>query len=189
MSNHIPSAASLKEARAKDLPSLADLNYLFELASEGSGLRWKVDRGPRKLAGKLAGSRDADSNGKQYWQVGISGQRYLAHRIVYALANDQLPPPELQIDHINGDGLDNRPSNLRLATNQQNGRNRQGAHRNSKSGILGVYEIKQTGRWRARIWVDGRAMNLGYFSDKLDARLERYFAELEHGHRDGGETA
>lgn len=57
-------------------------------------------------------------------------------------------PPGYMRDHENGDGLDNRRSNLRLATNKQNNQNRK-CH--SASGYKGVYRYKKTAKWRAEI--------------------------------------
>lgn len=71
-------------------------------------------------------------------------------------------PKGMEVDHINGDGLDNRRSNLRLATRAENGRNRH-MQVNNKSGYKGVSWYKQYGRWRTTIKVSGKTLNLGYF--------------------------
>jgi len=47
-------------------------------------------------------------------------------------------PKGKQVDHWNHDTLDNRKGNLRIVTNRQNNENRNGAYKNSKSGIRGV---------------------------------------------------
>ena len=54
------------------------------------------------------------------------------HRLIMAA------PRGRQVDHINHDTLDNRRENLRIVTNRQNNENRNGAYKNSKSGIRGV---------------------------------------------------
>lgn len=67
-------------------------------------------------------------------------------------------------DHVNGDGLDNRRSNLRDATTAENGRNRR-RQSNNASGFKGVFWNKADRKWRASIGVtDGKRQHLGCFS-------------------------
>lgn len=75
------------------------------------------------------------------------------------------PPPELECDHKNGNTLDNRRQNLRVATHIQNMYN-QGKSKNNKSGFKGVSQDKRTRRWVAHIQVEGRNIHLGCFADK-----------------------
>ncbi len=90
-------------------------------------------------------------------------------------------PKGLQVDHINGDGLDNRRANLRLATNAQNQCNR-GMAKHNTSGFKGVTAYGKTGRWLARIWVAGKMVSLGVFDKPEDAGLAyRIAAERLHG--------
>ena len=70
---------------------------------------------------------------------------------------------ETQVDHINGDGLDNRRSNLRIATPCQNAWNQGRSSRNT-SGYKGVSWNKKEGKWIARITVKGHRYFLGYFA-------------------------
>jgi len=86
------------------------------------------------------------------------------------------------IDHINHDGLDNRRSNLRIATatqNAQNSRKRKG----TSSKYKGVYWDKQMSSYRARITVEGKHEHLGLFKDEeaaaraYDAAATIYFGE------------
>lgn len=76
--------------------------------------------------------------------------------------------PGEQIDHINGDRLDNRRSNLRLVTGRENAINR-GVNSSSTSGYKGVSYHKLEGRFMARITVDGETIQIGYFDDPEDA--------------------
>ncbi len=89
------------------------------------------------------------------------------------------------MDHINGDSLDNRKSNLRPATHKENVRNR-GPQRNNKSGYKGVVWHTKTRKWHARICVDGRTFSLRYHDDPAsaarayDAAAQEHFGEFAH---------
>lgn len=83
------------------------------------------------------------------------------------------------VDHINGDRLDNRRSNLRRCTRQENLRNRVALPSNSTSGVLGVHE-HEDGRWRAQITVSGRRVHLGLFATKAEAARAYHEAAQHH---------
>lgn len=74
----------------------------------------------------------------------------------------------IEIDHMNGDGLDNRKENLREVTHKQNLQG-QKVQRRSKSGYRGVSYFPNAGQWkrkkpwRARIKVDGNDRTIGYY--------------------------
>jgi hypothetical protein len=82
--------------------------------------------------------------------------------------------PDCLVDHINGDGLDNRRSNLRLATPEGNARNR-GIGRNSTSGVKGVTKHKGSGKWRAQISMRKTFLHLGLF-DTIEEASAAYAA-------------
>jgi len=82
------------------------------------------------------------------------------------------------VDHIDGNGLDNRRSNLRPATNAENQRNR-GPNRNNSSGFKGVSWQKGKQKWQAGIVVDGRRHFLGYHATAEEAALAYDIAALE----------
>lgn len=86
-----------------------------------------------------------------------------------------------QVDHVNGDKLDNCRGNLRVCTNAENQRNR-GKHRDNASGFKGVAQHPATGRWQACIQHAGVKVHLGYFSDRIHAaRAYDLAAERLHG--------
>jgi hypothetical protein len=76
------------------------------------------------------------------------------------------PKNGLQIDHINGNGLDNRKENLRVVTNRQNTQNR---HVTKTSKYAGVHTHNLTGKWRSQILFNGKIRSLGLFNDEIDA--------------------
>lgn len=97
------------------------------------------------------------------------------HRLILAA------PDGLEVDHIDGDGLNNTRSNLRLATRSQNLHNGKRL-KNNTSGYKGVHWVKYTlhaGKWRSRIYVGGRAIHLGVFADREEAAKAYDKAALE----------
>lgn len=88
-----------------------------------------------------------------------------------------------EVDHINGDRLDNRRSNLRLATSQQNKRN-MGIRSDNTSGYKGVSWRKQDSKWWAQIMIDGHTRSLGIYDSPEAAALaysegaKKYFGDF-----------
>jgi hypothetical protein len=76
-------------------------------------------------------------------------------------------PKGMEIDHKDGDGLNNQRSNLRLASKKQNQANR-GAPTNNRSGYKGV-SANGRGGWRASIFVDGKTRRVGDYDTPLEA--------------------
>jgi hypothetical protein len=81
----------------------------------------------------------------------------------------RLLPTAPIVDHINGNGLDNRRSNLRAVTTAQNMRNRSGLDASNTSGYRGVHWRKDVQKWRAWIRVDYRGWHLGLFDTAEEA--------------------
>jgi hypothetical protein len=81
------------------------------------------------------------------------------------------------VDHINGDVLDNRKSNLRICTNMQNAWN-SGLSKSNTSGYKGVTWKKERGKWKAEIKKNYKPIFLGYFDNKHDAaRMYNFWAK------------
>jgi hypothetical protein len=75
-------------------------------------------------------------------------------------------PPGLEIDHIDGNGLNNQRSNLRIVTTRENAQNR---HTPKTSHFPGVSWHRHDKRWRASIQINGKDKHLGYFQNEEDA--------------------
>ncbi len=73
-----------------------------------------------------------------------------------------------ETDHINGEGLDNRKSNLRAVTKSENQRNRR-PNKNCSSKYKGVSWHKQHQKWYATIQINKKRIFLGLFEDELEA--------------------
>lgn len=130
-----------------------------------SGVRWRA-----MLAG--SGRRYAISSER------IAGKQALMHREIAArmLGRDKISNQE--IDHIDGDPLNNQRSNLRLCSHRQNMRNRRKSRANT-SGYMGV--SRSFGKWAADIWV-GKAIHLGRFTQIEEAaRVRDEAAKKYHG--------
>lgn len=115
-------------------------------------------------------------------RVMIHGRRYMAsHRLAWQLVTGS--EPNMDIDHIDGDPLNNRWSNLRLCNDSLNQANRKLSPK-STSGLKGVTWHKSRGKWQATIKVHGKGYYLGLFTDPNEAHeaylsaARRYFGEF-----------
>ena len=78
-------------------------------------------------------------------------------------------PVGMEVDHIDGDPLNNHRVNLRLVTHSENQQNRRGPTCNNRSGFRGVGWDACAGRYKARVVVQGKQICLGYFDQPEDA--------------------
>ena len=130
--------------------------------------------------GKFALVDDEDYNAvvsKGRWsaQKVSGGRNYYAQRqgglMMHRLIMDA--PKDMVVDHINGDGLDNRRENLRLATRQQNAINTN--HGWGKAKYVGVSWDERMGKWKTQVHLrdpnTGRIVphHLGYFDSEIEA--------------------
>jgi HNH endonuclease len=101
-----------------------------------------------------------------------------AHTYMHRLIMDA--PPHLEVDHKNGNGLDNQRKNMRLVTHQQNSFNRNALNKNNVSGFQGVHWHTKEQKWRARITIDGKKIELGEFRSYNAAVQARKRAEIKY---------
>lgn len=142
-------------------------NEIFRYDPDTGKIYWKVKPSKRVNinVGDEAGSLSHD-NWNTYRQIKIDGKLYFAHRIVWLLHYGVWPDD--QVDHVDGDGLNNRVENLRDVTNQDNAKN-QRMRRNNTSGITGVFWSKSRNKWVAQIRINGKRNHIGRFDDKAEA--------------------
>ncbi|MNQ96595.1 AP2 domain protein [compost metagenome] len=105
-------------------------------------------------------------NGMGYLSISIADKHYLAHRLAFLLMTGRMPAKG--IDHIDGDPLNNKWSNLRECNQSQNLANR-GKTKASTSGVKGVTWCAMTRKWRTKITVNYKTIHLGRFSNLEDA--------------------
>lgn len=117
------------------------------------------------------GDRAGTLHPRGYVFIKVGAFSYAAHRLAWLFIHSEWPKAD--IDHRNGLRSDNRIANLReccgpLENNQNTKR-----YASNRSGFHGVGWHKSTGRWRARISVAGRQINLGLF-DSAELAAEAY---------------
>lgn len=142
-----------------------DQSYLKSVLNydpETGVFTWLVRPARSKTAiGAEAGCINA---GPGYRFIKLRGVQYYSHRLAWLYMTGAFPPAD--IDHVNGDRLDNRFCNLREATRQQNCANRS-VGRNSTTGVKGV--SSDAGSFRATIHFGGRNHRLGNFKTVAEA--------------------
>jgi hypothetical protein len=136
-----------------------------------------IRRGPYR-AGSICGHAFKHRN-THYRVIGIDGGNYKAHRLAWLYVYGKFPDD--QIDHKDGNGLNNSLSNLRDVSNSENQKNAR-LRLNNTSGVAGVSFYKPDNKWLVRINTDSGRKFLGYYIDIKDAISARKAAEVEYGY-------
>lgn len=160
------------------LPDAEQLHRLLRYDAETGLLYWR-DRECKRWSARYAGKEAAYTVAGGYRRACIFGHLYLAHRVIWKMVTGS--DPNGQIDHRDGDKLNNRISNLREVTNLGNARNRR-PYGKSTSGHLGVAWRHKNRKWIAYISSGGRVLHLGSFEEKDDAIAARKAAEVKYGY-------
>lgn len=105
----------------------------------------------------------------------INGKKKMVsmHRFILGVENN------MEVDHINGNGLDNRRSNLRISTHQQNICNQKLRFDNT-SGYKGVSLDKRYRKWKSFIYTKNKQHGLGYYSNIKEAAKAYNQAALKY---------
>ena len=120
----------------------------------------------------------ASLNANGYLRGRVSGVPVLAHRIAFLVSYGRFPNGD--IDHINGNRVDNRLENLREVSRSENMKNTKKPTRNT-SGHIGISYDKRNRKWRARIHTNLKEVSLGRFDTINDAIAARMCAEKIYG--------
>jgi hypothetical protein len=171
-------------------PSFDLVAEALRLDEQTGRLYWKV-RGAHHFSNarsqkinntKFAGKEAFTSlNRDGYLHGSMFSKSFVAHQIVWLLHHKEWASDHL--DHINGDRVNNRPSNLRCVGNTLNRRNCKKRADNT-SGVTGVTWNKNLSKWTAQICIDGKGINLGSFNDMAAAAARRREVMAQHGFTD-----
>ena len=101
-----------------------------------------------------------------YCQVHLNSRNVCYHTIVWILSTGETVPEGLQIDHINGNRIDNRFENLRLVTQRENQQNRK-VHRDGQ--LFGSSLDRRSGKYRAAIRINSNVIYLGLYNTEQQA--------------------
>jgi hypothetical protein len=166
-------------SRKKPLPSQQELQEEFDYR-DGNFYRKKTNTNRVKVGSEAGCVNTNTQTGKQYVYVSFKGKIYSIHRLIWVWHGNSLEPNQ-DIDHIDGNSLNNRIENLRAASRKQNGENRKGANKNNINGVKGVCWHEPSKKWCAYIRHNGKLMHLGLYEsidDAIAARIEgekKYF--------------
>lgn len=147
------------------LPQLESLQEWLSYDPETGLVTWAKNPSRRTVAGQNAGF--LHRNGYVY--IDLFRRRMLAHRVAWMLHHGT-DPGQMQIDHIDGDRTNNRISNLRIATNAENGRNAK-LYNTNTSGVKGVTWHAHTRKWLAKIGLNWRTHYVGIFDTVEEAAV------------------
>ncbi len=158
--------------------SAEHLRSILDYNAETGEFRFKHDPRKKPNINSRDTKRPAGSigvNGRRAIKIG--GRRYYCNRLAWLFVYGRWPHD--QIDHINGDRLDDRIANLREATPQQNNYN-VGITSRNRSGHKGVHWNSRYRKWQADIRVAGKKRFLGRFDDieTATAAYERAATDL-----------
>lgn len=144
--------------------------------------RWNV-----RFAGKAAGCVQINSRGYPALRIRVLDNLYLASRLAFLWMGEPLPE---QVDHDDGDSLNQAWHNLKPSNNAENPKNCSMSRANT-SGVTGVGWDKARGKWQAQVTLNRRRKTLGRFSDLGEAAavVDKFRAASGFSERHGKELA
>lgn len=160
------------------------LNSILYYNPEDGHLRWKplpmrypngrVRSKPNPKAHRIAGAKHTARN---CIQISIENKLYKSHRLIWIMLYGT--EPRIAIDHINGNGFDNRLENLREASISENAQN-MAIRADNLLGYTGVSRDARRGTYNAEIKIEGRRIRKSGFKTAEDAH--KIYQELKQKH-------
>lgn len=142
---------------------------------------WKPRKAGEKFntwAGRRAGCHKKGPS-HDYIVIRINYQLYRAHRLAWLWMTGEWP--EFEVDHRDGNGLNNKWRNLRIATSSQSKMNTRKRSDNT-TGHKGVWFEKRRNQWIAEVWANGKKHQIGSFPTAEIAKSARdHAARRLHG--------
>lgn len=143
---------------------------LGHFSSEQSFKRWKT-----VYSGKIAGSLDSDG----YIVIRINYEIYFSHRLAWILMTGKWPKSGL--DHIDGNPINNKISNLREVNQSQNNCNAK-IRRDNSSGLRGVTWDKERNKWQVQLSINKKRVFYARYDSLEDAKISyKKASEKYHG--------
>lgn len=134
---------------------IEQLRAVIDYSPDSGVFRWR-----RTLKTAIAGAEAGYITWSGHRRISVLGKRLMAHRLAWLFVHGEMPNG--MIDHIDGDGANNRIANLRLATPQLNSENRRKAAADNRSGQLGVTPVGR--KFKATIGSNGKTRHVGTYA-------------------------
>jgi hypothetical protein len=159
----------------KDIPCYEGYYQISNLGNVKSIPRKILNQGEFEFISKekILKNGKCGKQGNDYFKVDLykngSSKRFKIHQLMaIVFLNHQPSGNKIVVDHINNDRFDNRIENLQLIPHREN-LSKDMKKRSSK--YVGVRWDKKINKWQARIYIKEKRINLGYFTDELEAHL------------------
>jgi len=138
----------------KDMDCALFNEHFYIDETSPSGLRWKKKVRYDLPAGAVAGRLRSDSDG--YWYVKLKQKLYIVQRVIMTMMNGYSVPPDMQVNHIDGNRSNNAVANLEMVTFSENSRRKITKPTNESSGVEHLTWKPIPEYWMIRLQVHGK---------------------------------